>query len=76
MALALSLSLDLFLMKGNLFIAVRAQPETDRRTDRQGRETTEQARGRWRKENKRKKRRAEQRDVVNVFTKRERCREH
>lgn len=34
MALALSLSLDLFLMKGNLLIAVRAQPETGRQTDR------------------------------------------
>lgn len=32
MALALSLSLDLFLMKGNLFIAVREQPVTDGRT--------------------------------------------
>lgn len=70
MALALSLSLDLFLMKGNLLIAVRMQPETDRR----GRKMTEQAQGSWRKR-KQRKRRAEQRDVVNFFTKRtrERC---
>lgn len=51
MALALSLSLDLFLMKGNLFIAVTAQQETGR----QGKETTEQAQGRWRKKEKKKK---------------------
>lgn len=30
MALALSLSLDLFLMKGSLLIAVKAQPETNK----------------------------------------------
>lgn len=40
MALALSLSLDLFLMKGNLFIAVRAQPETDGRTAKRDERTS------------------------------------
>lgn len=54
MALALSLSLDLFLMKGNLFIAVRVQPETDRQTDK-GERATEQARGRWEKRKQKKK---------------------
>lgn len=72
MALALSLSFDLFLMKGNLLIAVRAQPETDKRTDRQGRERQNKPEGGGGKENKRKKRRTEQRVVVNIFTKRAR----
>lgn len=81
MALALSLSLDLFLMKGNLFIAVRAQPE-DRQTDRQGgRQTgresdrTSPKGGVEEKKTKEKKRRAEQRDVVNVFHKESQGRE-
>lgn len=46
------------------------QEHSQRQTDR-GERATEQAGGRWRKENKRK-RRAEQRDVVNVFRKRAR----
>lgn len=49
MALVLSLSLDLFLMKGN-FIAVRVQPETDK-VER----VTEQAQGRWSKGKQKKK---------------------
>lgn len=66
MALALSLSLDLFLMKGNLLIAVKAQPETNEG----GRRQNMPKRGGG-KESKRK-RRAEHRGMVNVVTKRKR----
>lgn len=62
MALALSLSLDLFLMKGSLFIAVKAQAR-DRRTDRWTEEKEKAVEG------KQQKRRKDQRDVVNIFTK-------
>lgn len=64
MALALSLSLDLFLMKGNLLIAVKAQPETNKG----GRRQNKPNRGGG-KESKRKKR-AEHRGMVNVVSKR------
>lgn len=64
MALALSLSLDLFLMKGNLLIAVKAQPETNKG----GRRQNKPKRGGG-KESKRKKR-AEHRGMVNVVSKR------
>lgn len=66
MALALSLSLDLFLMKGNLLIAVKAQPG-----DKQGRKTAEQAQERWRKRKQKEKKRIEHRGMVNVVTKKE-----
>lgn len=66
MALSLSLSLDLFLMKGNLFIAVEAQPEADRQTDGEG-TATEQAERGGGEENK-KNRGAKQMDGVNVGT--------
>lgn len=78
MALALSLSFDLFLMKGNLLIAVRAQPETDRRTDRQGRERQNKPEGGGGKENKRKKAGGQNRGLWLTFLQREpgeRCRE-
>lgn len=65
MALALSLSLDLFLMKGNLLIAVKAQPETNKG----GRRQNKPKRGGG-KESKRKKKRAEHRGMVNVVTER------
>lgn len=64
MALALSLSLDLFLMKGNLFIAVEAQPEADRQTDKGGIAIEQAERGGG--EKNKEKRRAKQMDVVNV----------
>lgn len=81
MALALSLSLDLFLMKGSLLIAVRAQSagrtdgrkegRTDRR--REGR-ATEWRKGRRGEEIKgggeKQEEGTEQRDVVNVVTQR------
>lgn len=67
--MALSLSLDLFLMNGSLFIAVRAQPagQTDNQTDRQEERGAGDrvAQRRWRRRSK-KKRRTEQRVVVNV----------
>lgn len=66
MALALSLSSDLFLMKGNLLIAVKAQPKTNKRERRQNKPK----RGGG-KEIKRK-RREEQRGMVNVVTRRNR----
>lgn len=66
MALALSLSSDLFLMKGNLLIAVKAQPKTNKGERRQNKPK----RGGG-KEIKRK-RREEQRGMVNVITKRNR----
>lgn len=72
MALALSLSLDLFLMKGNLLIAVKAQPETnvgERRKNKPKRGKGKESKG---------KRRAEHRGMVNVIKKQtgERCRKH
>lgn len=60
MALVLSLSLDLFLMKGN-FIAVRAQPR-----DSQGREGQNEPKGGGGKGKNTKGQK--QKDVVNVFT--------
>lgn len=57
MALALSLSLDLFLMKGNLFIAVRSQPETDRQVDGQAGKRERQSKPRREAEGKKNKRR-------------------
>lgn len=66
MALALSLSSDLFLMKGNLLIAVKAQPETNQGARRQNKPKRGEG-----KEFQRK-RREEQRGMVNVVTKRNR----
>lgn len=66
MALALSLSLDLFLMKGNFLIAVKAQPETNKGERRKNKPKRSGG-----KEIKKKKR-EEQKGMVNVVTKRNR----
>lgn len=63
MALALSLSLDLFLMKGNLLIAVKVQPETNKGGRRQNKSKRGGGKG-----SKRKKR-VEHRGMVNVVEK-------
>lgn len=82
MALALSLSLDLFLMKGNLLIAVRAQPagRTDGRTGEERDRRQSSAKEVEEKKPKGKKKKeeegTEQRDVVNVVTERVRGEMH